>query len=184
MPAALAAFPNDFSSPSSMPDDRPPSRSVESLYGDHHGWLLGWLRRKLGHSGDAADLAQDTFVRVLGRPREIEEVREPRAWLTTIAHGLVVDHVRRRTLERACLEAIAALPEPQAPSPETQMLLIESLVRIDAMLDGLPSKARSAFLLSRLDGLGYAEIAQRLDVSLSSVEKYMATAIRHCLALR
>jgi RNA polymerase sigma-70 factor (ECF subfamily) len=64
------------------------------------------------------------------------------------------------------------------------MLLVESLVRIDAMLDGLPSKARSAFLLSRLDGLGYAEIAQRLDVSLSSVEKYMATAIRHCLALK
>jgi len=121
---------------------------------------------------------------VLGRPREIDEVREPRAWLTTIAHGLVVDHVRRRTLERACLEAIAALPEPQAPSPEEQMLLVESLVRIDAMLDGLPSKARSAFLLSRLDGLGYAEIAQRLDVSLSSVEKYMATAIRHCLALK
>lgn len=182
MPAALAAFPNDFYPPS-MPD-RPPSRSVETLYGEHHGWLLGWLRRKLGHPGDAADLAQDTFLRVLGRQRDVDEVREPRAWLTTIAHGLVVDHVRRRTLERACLEAIAALPEPQAPSPETQMLLVEALVRIDAMLDGLPAKARSAFLLSRLDGLGYAEIAQRLNVSLSSVEKYMAMAIRHCLALR
>lgn len=182
MPATLAAFPNDFSLPS-MPD-RPPTRSVETLYGDHHGWLLGWLRRKLGHAGDAADLAQDTFVRVLGRPGDVEEVREPRAWLTTIAHGLVVDHVRRRTLERACMEAIAALPEPQAPSPETQLLLVETLVRIDTMLDGLPPKARSAFLLSRLDGLGYAEIAQRLNVSLSSVEKYMATAIRHCLALR
>jgi len=182
MSAALAAFPNDFP-PLSMPD-RPPSRSVETLYGEHHGWLLGWLRRKLGHPGDAADLAQDTFLRVLGRQRDVDEVREPRAWLTTIAHGLVVDHMRRRTLERACLEAIAALPEPQAPSPETQMLLVEALVRIDAMLDGLPAKARSAFLLSRLDGLGYAEIAQRLNVSLSSVEKYMATAIRHCLALR
>jgi RNA polymerase sigma factor (sigma-70 family) len=126
-------------------------------------------------------------VRVLGRQRVADEVnalREPRAWLTTIAHGLVIDHVRRRSLERACLEAIAALPEPMAPSPETQMLLVEALVRIDAMLDGLPSKARSAFLLSRLDGLGYADIAQRLNVSLSSVEKYMATAIRHCLALR
>jgi len=182
MPAALAAFPNDFPPPS-MPD-RPPPRSVETLYGEHHGWLLGWLRRKLGHAGDAADLAQDTFLRVLGRQRDVDEVREPRAWLTTIAHGLVVDHVRRRTLERACLEAIAALPEPQAPSPETQMLLVEALVRIDAMLDGLPAKARSAFLLSRLDGLGYAEIAQRLNVSLSSVEKYMATAIRHCLTLK
>lgn len=182
MPATLAAFPNDlflFLMP-----DRPPPRNVETLYGEHHGWLLGWLRRRLGHAGDAADLAQDTFVRVLGRPRDVDGLREPRAWLTTIAQGLVVDHVRRRALERACLEAIAALPEPQAPSPENRLLLVEALLRIDAMLDGLAPKARSAFLLSRLDGLGYAEIAQRLDVSLSSVEKYMASAIRHCLALR
>ena len=169
--------------PAAMPDpDR--SKAVEALYGDHHGWLLGWLRRKLGNACDAADLAQDTFARVLGRPRELDQVREPRAWLTTIAHGLVVDHVRRRTLERACLDAIAGLPEAQAPSPETRLLLVEALMRIDAMLDGLAPKARSAFLMSRLDGLGYAEIAQRLQVSLSSVEKYMASAIRHCLALR
>ena len=166
-----------------MPD-RDRAKAVEALYGDHHGWLLGWLRRKLGNSNDAADLAQDTFTRVLGRPRELDQLREPRAWLTTIAQGLVVDHVRRRTLERACLEAIASLPEPQAPSSETRLLLVEALVRIDAMLDGLAPKARTAFLLSRLDGLGYAEIAQRLQVSLSSVEKYMAMAIRHCVSLR
>lgn len=158
--------------------------SVETLYGDHHAWLQGWLRRKLGNACDAADLAQDTFMRVLGRPRELAELREPRAWLTTIAHGLAVDHVRRKTLERACLDAIAHLPEPQAPSPEAQLMLVEALVRIDAMLDGLSPKARSAFLLSRLEGLGYNEIAQQLGVSLSSVEKYMATAIRHCLSLR
>ncbi|MFS2055381.1 sigma-70 family RNA polymerase sigma factor [Variovorax sp. Varisp41] len=158
--------------------------SVETLYGDHHAWLQGWLRRKLGNACDAADLAQDTFMRVLGRPRELAELREPRAWLTTIAHGLAVDHVRRKALERACLDAIAHLPEPQAPSPEAQLMLVEALVRIDAMLDGLAPKARSAFLLSRLEGLGYNEIARQLGVSLSSVEKYMATAIRHCLSLR
>ena len=92
--------------------------------------------------------------------------------------------MRRKTLERACLDAIAHLPEPQAPSPEAQLMLVEALVRIDAMLDGLAPKARSAFLLSRLEGLGYNEIARQLGVSLSSVEKYMATAIRHCLSLR
>ena len=182
MLARLPALSNDLHLPP-MPE-RAPSRQVERLYSDHHGWLRDWLRRKLGNAGDAADLAQDTFVRVLGRARDLDEVREPRAWLATIAHGLAVDHIRRRTLERACLDAIASLPESQAPSPETRMLLIEAQVRIDAMLDGLSAKARSAFLLSRLDGLSYREIAKQLGVSLSSVEKYMASAIRHCLALR
>lgn len=162
----------------------PASPDIALLYSDHHGWLVGWLRRRLGNPCDAADLAQDTFVRLLGRPQALQGVREPRAWLTTIAHGLAVDHVRRAALERACLEAIASLPEPLAPSAEERHLLVESLLRMDALLAGLPAKARSAFLLSRLEGLSYPEIAQQLDVCLSSVEKYMATAMRHCLALR
>jgi RNA polymerase sigma-70 factor (ECF subfamily) len=72
------------------------------------------------------------------------------------------------------------LPEAQVPSPEHQLILLETLAHIDALLDGLAPKVRTAFLLSRLEGLGYKEIAIRLGVSLSSVEKYMATAIRHC----
>lgn len=157
---------------------------VQALYCDHHGWLCHWLRRKLGCAHSAADLAHDTFVRVLGRPERLQEVREPRAWLTTIAHGLVVDHVRRRSLERAYLEAIADRPEPEIPSPEIRLQLLETLTRIDVLLDGLNPRARSAYLLSRLEGLTYPQVADRLGVCLSSVEKYMATAIRHCLAAR
>lgn len=157
------------------------------MYSDHHRWLCGWLRQRLGNGSDAADLAQDTFVRVLGKsrtPGELSGLREPRAWLATIARGLVIDHVRRQAVEQAYLQALVTLPAPEHPSPEARCLLIETLVRIDAMLDGLNPKARSAFLLSRLEGMGHAEIATHLGLSLSSVEKHMATAIRHCLALR
>lgn len=162
----------------------PSPDTVDALYSDHHEWLRNWLRRRLGNAIDAADLAHDTFVKVLVRPQAALQANEPRAWLTTIAHGLVVDHVRRQSLERAYQQAVATLPEPHAPSPEGRLLLIEALVRVDAMLDGLNPKARSAFLLSRLKGLPYTRIAEQLGVTLSSVEKYMATAIRHCLALQ
>ncbi|WP_439645857.1 sigma factor [Methylobacillus glycogenes] len=43
-------------------------QALHSLYSNHHGWLYGWLKRKLGDAGDAADLAQDTFVRILTAP--------------------------------------------------------------------------------------------------------------------
>lgn len=162
----------------------PPSSSatadLHTLYSDHHAWLVNWLRTRLRHADNAADLAQDTFLYVLGKPEKIGELRQPRAWLSSIAHGLLVDKVRRQKVERAYLAAIAHLPEPEVPSPETQLILLQALTRIDALLDGLPPKVRSAFLLSRLEGLGYKEIAERLGVSLGSVEKYMARAIRHC----
>jgi RNA polymerase sigma-70 factor (ECF subfamily) len=157
---------------------------VHALYSDHHAWLVTWLRRRLGCAHNAADLAHDTFVRILGKRQELDGVREPRAWLTAIARGLVVDHVRHRDIERAYLEAVAGLPEDRAPSPETRLLLLDALARIDAMLDGLNPRARDAFLLSRIEGLTYPEIATKLDVCLSSVEKYMATALRHCYLMR
>ncbi|WP_155311612.1 sigma-70 family RNA polymerase sigma factor [Desulfosarcina ovata] len=157
---------------------------VQTLYIDHHRWLVNWLRHRLGGLDDARDLAQDTFVRVLRRPVEIGGLRKPRAWLATIAHGLMVDHVRHRDLERAYCSALADVPEPEAPSIEGRVMLLDILAHIDAMLDGLGPKVRSAFLLSRLMGLSYPEIAVQLEVSLSSVEKYMAKAYRHCMVMR
>src|SRR5256885_4918507 len=103
----------------------------------HHGWLQGWLRRRLGNGADAADLAQDTFVRILG-VRDLAGVQEPRAYLTTVAKGVLVNWYKRQALERAYLEALAALPEPVAPSPEQRALVLETLHEIDAMLDALP----------------------------------------------
>jgi RNA polymerase sigma-70 factor (ECF subfamily) len=156
---------------------------IQTLYVDHHRWLVNWLRQRLGCLDDASDLAQDTFLRVLGRPAAVAGLRKPRAWLATIAHGLMVDHVRRRDLERAFFIALADVPEPEAPSVEERVMLLDVLCRIDAMLDGLGAKVRGAFLLSRLTGLSYPEIAVQLEVSVSSVEKYMAKAYRHCLAM-
>lgn len=163
--------------------DAGPQHAVHQLYAEHHGWLQSWLRRKLGCTHSAADLAHDTFVRVLLRPQAVPGLRAPRAYLTTLAKGVVSEHWRRQALERAYLEALAALPEPLALSPEERLQLLQTLEEIDAMLDGLAPKAREAFVLSQLEGLGYAEIAARLQVSERTVKRYMAQGFEQCLAL-
>jgi RNA polymerase sigma factor (sigma-70 family) len=53
-------------------------------------------------------------------------------------------------------------------------------MQIDLMLDGLKPRFKQAFLMSRLEGTSYQLIAKQLNVSLSSVEKYMAKAMMHC----
>ena len=93
----------------------PFQREITALYSEHHGWLLAWLRRKLGCRQNAADLAQDTFVRLLQRTERLE-LKAPRAFLRTIARGLVIDHWRREEIERAYLETIPHLPEAETPS--------------------------------------------------------------------
>ncbi|WP_238926730.1 sigma-70 family RNA polymerase sigma factor [Achromobacter xylosoxidans] len=162
-----------------MPPPPPPApASFEALYSDHHGWLQNWLRRRLGNAFDAADLAHDTFLRVL---RNLEPVREPRAYLATIAHGLMVNHWRRQDLERAYRDTLATVADTLAPSPEEGALLLDALCELDALLNQLNPKARAAFLLAHLEGHTYLEIAERLEVSERMVKKYMAQAMLHCL---
>lgn len=157
-----------------------PHQHFNALYCEHHGWLQRWLGFKLGNASDAADLAHDTFLRLLGRS-DLDTLREPRALLTTVAKGLLVNRFQRQALERAYLEALAALPAPLAISPEQRLLILETLHEMDAMLDALPPRVRHAFLLAQLDGLGYAEIAVRLGVSLITVKRYMKQAFLQCL---
>ncbi|MED5610103.1 MULTISPECIES: sigma-70 family RNA polymerase sigma factor [Pseudomonas] len=156
---------------------------IDRLYSDHHGWLHGWLRSRLGNAADAADLAQDTFLRLLLK-QELLELRTPRAFLRTIARGLVIDHWRREELERAYLESIAHLPEAEAPSAETREMLLQLLESIARLLDGLKPKVRSAFLLAQCEGLPHAQVAERLGVSVRSVERYVAEALFHCYQAR
>ncbi len=143
--------------------DSPP-HDIQSLYVDHHPWLLRWLQRRLFDAGLASDLAQDTFVKILVARCE-SEIREPRPFLATIASRLVANHCRREALEKAYLDALMHLPETSHPSPETLSIVVESLHMVDRLLHQLSTKARSAFLMAHLDGLSYAEIATELKVS-------------------
>lgn len=162
--------------PSLPPAQRP---LAAAFFAEHQPWLLGRLHQRLRNRADAEDLASETFVRVVAQP-DLAAVGTPRAFVTAIAKRVLFDFWRRRDLERAYLDAIAHLPEALAPSPEERALLLESLEGIARALDGLPDKARRAFLMSQLDELTYAEIATRLGVSASMVRKYMVQGWQAC----
>jgi len=118
-------------------------------------------------------------VRLLGR-EELKAPREPRAFLVAIAKGLLFDYFRRAALEQAYLTELMLIPEAEQPSVEEQQMILEDLKNIDNLLGTLSSKARAAFLYNRLDGLGHAEIAERLGVSVPRVRQYLAQGMRQC----
>lgn len=157
-------------------------QKIEVLYSDHHGWLYKWLRAKLDNTCDAADLAHDTFMRVLTN-RNSADLREPRGYLATIARGLMIDRFRRQALENVYLEALAAYPEPETISQETHAIIIETLLAIDSLLDDLGPRTRQIFLLAQIEELSYVEIAKRMSVSLPTVKKHLVRAYTECLVL-
>ena len=81
---------------------------------------------------------------------------------------------------RSVVAMLATTPEETHPSPQEQWILVESLLAIDRMLDGLSRQAKSVFVYSQIDGLTYSQIGERLGLSLGRVHQLMAEALRCC----
>jgi RNA polymerase sigma-70 factor (ECF subfamily) len=167
---------------STVVPDTVASTGIDTLYREHNSWLRGWLCQRLNNSADAADLAQDTFIRVLVA-RNAGTLKAPRQYLATVARGLVIDLYRRRSLEHAYLEVLAMQPERYAPSTETRAVILDTLLAIDRLLDGLGARTRAIFLAVQLEGLSYEKTAELVGVSVTTVRKHLARALMNCLLI-
>lgn len=168
-----------------MKDDK--DQFLSGLVMEHRVALEKYLARKLDDPEDAAEVAQEAYLR-LQRMREPEKLDNARAFLFQVATNLAVDQLRRRQLHHRYVNSEKGLaqddmpPDPNASgaSPEQILAAREKLSAIYAAVDELPFKAKQAFLLHRRNGLSYSEIAEQLEVSVSSVEKYILQALKHC----
>ena len=158
-------------------------QNVGRMYRDHHGWLLAFLRRRLDNPCDAADLAQDAFLRLVRRPRAFDSDEGTRAYLSAIAKGLCVDLWRRQSVEQAYFSALADRPRPSAPCPERQAVIIQALCELDALLQRQPAKAANAFVMAVVEGQKDREVAEALGVSDRMVRKYVARILLQCAML-
>lgn len=147
---------------------------------------LRWsLTREMGDSHDAADIAQSSFERAL-KYAEANEVESPRGLLFRMARNIRIDGIRRdRRLDFASLDleedsASHTFIEHTELHPERFAEASQLLTQVSAAIEGLPPRCRQAFILSRQQGLSYAQVAQAMGISISQVEKYMVRSLRVC----
>lgn len=163
------------------PNPPPLVNTLDALYQGHHGWLLGWLRRRLHCPHNAADLAQDTFIRVLTAGPYVAPC-EPRAFLATVARRLIIDNGRRKRLEQAYREELEqwTCRLEHAPSPEQILQAVQLLEGIDWALARMKPRVRETFILRHFEGFNQNEIATHLSVSLRTVQMDLVLALEAC----
>lgn len=148
--------------------------------------LVSWLTKKLGDSHAARDIAQDAYLRVWRFAHEAK-IEDPRALIFKAAANLAANEFKaRRRIRAARADAPASKrPDPaesvatEAPSPERAECARQDLEECRKVIAALPDRARRAFVMSRFEELTYREIADRLGVSESSVEKYIILALKN-----
>jgi len=152
------------------------AKSLELLYRVHAGRLRRRLRSQIGSSDEAKDLVQEAFTRMLGAPGGAE-VRNPAAFLNRIVRNLLIDRKRRASARPPHLPLESEADAAVAPGQSEALEYEEMKERYRAAVETLPPRMRQVFIFHRIDGLGYREIAARLDISIRTVEWHVAEAI-------
>ncbi|GJL76488.1 MAG TPA: sigma-70 family RNA polymerase sigma factor [Nitrosomonas sp.] len=154
---------------------------IDALYRTHHGWLTAWLKKKMHCPHHAADLSHDTFIRLLSLP-EIPSLREPRAYLLVTANRLLINLNRKHRVEAETLRSMAVLISDQSSQDVAYVSAVRQLLErtLLMLIEELDERSRQAFLMSRIDGMTYTEIAHRMQVSESRVKQYLVKALAYC----
>ena len=145
--------------------------------------LVRYLSKKVHNNEDANDLAQEAFLR-MHKFQQSRRLDNARAFLFKTANNLVVDQVRRASVHDKYLsfERLSEQSDEEndkfAPSAERTVSAEQELDRIYKVVNQMPEKVRSAFLMHRGKDLSYSQIATEMDVSTSMVEKYIIQALR------
>jgi len=158
---------------------------LEALAVRYRGALNRFFERRAARLGDTEDLTQEVFLRLAARG-DTENIERIDGYIFQTAANVLTDRARRRTARCAdrhveyefCPELVEEV------SPERVLLAREQVAMVRTVLERLPERVRSAFVLHRFEELGYAEIAKRLGVSVSSIEKYISQALKELTAAR
>ncbi|HLT91566.1 MAG TPA: RNA polymerase sigma factor [Woeseiaceae bacterium] len=145
--------------------------------------LKAYFKKRAPDGVDAEDLVQDVFVR-LARRGDIHNIRQVEGYLFQTAANVLTDRVRYRIARRR--DDYIAWREGDHPAEESAPAAVligtEAIAGLLAALAELPERRRTVFLLNRVDGLRYGEIAEWLGIPRSSVEKHMIKALAHLAA--
>jgi RNA polymerase sigma factor (sigma-70 family) len=163
-------------------EDRAQRREIELelLATRYYDRLVSFFRRRSNSTEDAADLAQDTFERLSAT--DIRQIRKPASFLFTTALNLLRDRARSAQARYAAFTVPAEEAQLVCPAPHAERVLDgEQQMRVvEEELRALSPKCRAVFVLFHFDGMSQREIADRLRISVSMVEKYVKQAVRRC----
>ena len=154
-----------------------------ALVREHGQRLHRYLAARLGPGApDVPDLAQEVYLRLLRMPRH-ESVRNPQAFLFTIAHHVLYEHRLSQSKspeEPVEFTDLAEMESYVEQGPETHYYTRQRLQELDEALREIAPRAYATFVLHRRYGFSLEEIAAHFGVSRGMVKKYLATAVVHC----
>lgn len=152
--------------------------TLRTLFDRYQTDLKRYVAHKFGNHHDAEDIIQDTFHNVL-KAENLDSIENPKAYLYQTAHNLALNRIRKQKRHEDYACSNVSDIETETVPLERSASATQDLLKLEQTMQNLPEKYRRTFLLSRVDGLTYAEIASELGISVSTVEKHIIKVLGH-----
>lgn len=141
--------------------------------------LRAWFTRRLRNPADVDDSVQDVWIRA---QRHIDSggVESVQAYLFQTAQSVLTDRIRRAGVRHETThEPLTDHHHPvEEITPERVLMGQQNIARVVALLEQMPERTRDIFVLHRFENIGYGDIARRMGISVSAVEKHIMKALR------
>lgn len=136
--------------------------------------LMQFLRRSHRDESELEDICQDAFVKIYEAARQ-EQPKSVKPFVFTVARNLLIDRARHARVIpiEAALDPEEINIASDEPSPERTVIARDELKRLQAALDRLPKRCREAVILRKVEGLSMREIAERMGVSIKTVDAHL-----------
>lgn len=161
----------------------PAIQNFADVYRREKPRLLRYFLQKLGNRADADEMTQEVMTRFLGATPAVA-VATPRAYITRIATNMLRDRAERGStrLSQLSVSLDEGLHKSNGIDPHREVEARQEVQRWRTILQQLPPRTLDIFLLNRVEGYSYREIASDLRLPLWMVQKHMLKAIRHIAA--
>lgn len=163
--------------------NRRPLSAVSAAFLLNHDFLKRFLARFFSDSQDIEDVAQEAYLRAYVAEQQ-KEIEQPKAFLFRIARNLALTKLTKKSdkITDFIEECSASVVIEYEASAASEVEALESLGLYCNAVAMLPEKCRQVFLLRKVHGLAHKEIAERMSLSVSSVEKYLLKGVLECKA--
>jgi len=143
-------------------------------------YVCSWVHSR----ADAKDIVQEAYYRIFRRRGDLAAVSHLRGYLYRTARNIALDWIRERIVREAFVEEQPLRAASAAPSSEQVLLAKEELETIHSAIEALPPKSKLAFLMIRVDGATYEEVAKKLGIKTHSARRLVERAVGYLLAAK
>jgi RNA polymerase sigma-70 factor (family 1) len=150
--------------------------AFEKVFHRYTPRLLPFIKKITRNDSIAAELIQETFIRIWMQRAQLEEIENPSAWIYRIASNLSINYLQKLSNRKQLLTKIAAVEK--AASPEELVEVKELNQIIKQAISQLPERRQEVYLLSREEGLSHQQIAERLNISVNTVKNQIVSSLK------